>query len=243
MSKSSLFISSLIIAVSLTFVSTTISYYKQPKMSRSPASYDQVSGFPFELGRRFSPTTVILKSSQVEYPINPYILTFTFWFLGSLALLLWLRHFKGKRALIFVGIIAFSLMLIDIKTSFRCLGGYPVGFISSCLDVTSPNNPLWFFAMLNYSFWLVIALVGSFILLNAKNSSVRLIKLFIPPLIVTLFSLIFQASCDGLFCLFYSGRGFPFPFTGDGALVFLSIDYIFWWIVYNRKLLRGHKNA
>jgi len=238
MQKIYLFLYVLIIAILITFYSTKVTYYDPPFTCILPrfmmvCPYDEVRGFPFELERNFAPSTEILKSSQAKYPINPYLLTFIFWFSGSLAFLLWLR--KGKRkealkALIIVSIITFLFMFVDLKTG-DCLSGYPIGFISNCIDVISPNNPQWFFAILNYSFWLVTTLVGTLVFLNAKNSTIRLVKLFIPPLILTLFSLAFQFTCQGFFaCL--SGRGFPIPFTSDGTLVIFGIDYIFWWIVY-----------
>ena len=234
MLKTNLLLYSLIIAVLAASLSTIVTYYKPSKLSTSPNSYDQIRGFPFDLGRRLSPTGVVLKPILPKYYINPYILTFTFWFSGSLALVLWTLHPKKMRALISVGAVGLLLLLIDMKTSPYCLRGYPIGFQSICLDVNSPNNPQWFYVLLNYSYWLVISLVGTLILTNTKNSTSKFVKLCVPPLLLTLSSLVLQSSCSGLFiCFFPSGRGFPFPFTDDGALVFFGLDYIFWWIIYN----------
>lgn len=241
MQKNAFIFASLATATVITLLSTTVTYYKYPKISRSPSSYDQVGGFPFELGRSFASSTVILSSSQTKYPINPYLLTAIFWFSGSMTFLWWLKHRKGKKVLLFAGGIAFLLMLIDVKTSSRCLSGYPIGFLSRCLDVTSPNGPSWFFAFLNYSFWYVIALVGASIVFITKDSPIRIVKLFTPPLILTFFSVVFHSSCGGFFCLFPSGGGYPLPFTSDNALVFFGIDFVLWWIVYNLILFIKRK--
>ena len=237
MRKIYLLLISLVIATFITYVSTSVIYYRYPRISSSPHAYDQVRGFPIELERHFAPTTIVYESSQATYPINPYLLTFIFWFSGSLAFLLWFLRLKRKLNIIFISIIALLLMLTDIKTSSQCLDGYPIGFISNCLNVTSPNHPLWFFALLNYSFWLVIALVSTFILLKLYQSAIRPIRLYILPLVLTLLSLIIYHSCGEFLCLFPSGRGFPFSFTSYRALIFLAIDYVFWWIVYKVVLL------
>lgn len=247
MKKTSLIFFSLIISIVITYLTTNITFYSPGvgENTESPNYYKQVHGFPFALDREFSTNVIILQSVLIKYFLNPYFFTFLFWFSGSLMFLLLLQYPKWKRLLFFVGIIAFFLMNIFLQNG-RCLEGYPIPFLPHCIDVTSPNNPLWFFAMLNYSFWLVISLEITLIFFYAATSTIRLIKLFIPPLILTLFFIVNQSSC-GNFCIFPTGRGLPLPFLSDDFLVtnnslyFFSINYIFWWIAYNSAILIKHQ--
>ena len=203
------------------------------------------------LERKFSLNAIILQTVPIEYYLNLnflpfrffyYFPLFLFWFSGSLTFLLLLKHPKWKSLLIFIGVIALLLMWIEIKTDNSCLKGYPIHFLSVCTDVTTPNNPFWLFVILNFIFWAVITLVGTFIFLQTHKSPYLLIRLLVPPLILTIYSLVIQSSCSGFFiCFFPKGRGFPLPFTDEGALVFLGIDYAFWWIVYNTVIFIKRK--
>ncbi len=237
MRRISLVFFSLIISIVITYLVTNITFYVQPEISKSPDSYDQVHGFPFEVERGFSPQTVILNPVPKDFisPSNPYFLTFLFWFSGSLTFLLLLQRPKWKRLLIFICVIALLLMWIEIKTDDSCLIGYPIRFFSVCTDLAIPNNQFWFFAMLDYSFWAVIALVGTFVFLHVYKSRYRKVRLFVPPLILTFYSLVYYTSCAGFLFCFFEGRGFPISFIRSENIYggAFGINYVFWWIAYN----------
>jgi hypothetical protein len=243
MRKLSLVFMSLIISIVITYLATNITFYvPYGGISRSPHVYNQVHGFPFQLQSEFLSNTITIILQSIKNPLNPYFLTFLFWFSGSLTFLLLLRHPKRKKLLIFTGVFALLLMLFEINGEDTCLKGYPIYFFSSCGDLATPNNQFWLLAILNYSFWAVFALVGTFVFLNTYKSPHLLVRLFCPPLILTFYSLVFQTSCGAsiLFPCPPYGRGFPQTFTGERTLVLDDInlrsffyDYVFWWIAYN----------
>lgn len=219
------------IGILLGYLSTFISYYDHTKVSLMPDSYDQIKGFPFEISRIPSVNAVRIPPIRPPYPINNLLPTYVFWISGALIFIKWLQTPKSGRTILISMGVGLILIFLDITTGSFCLDGYPIGIIRSCHDTTAPNQPFIYYVLLDYVFWLVTAANGVFFLSKSAHSPNRIIRMLIPPLVLTLLSLSIHNSCGGFFCIFPSGRGFPFAFSQYSEARFFVVDFVFWFIV------------
>lgn len=215
----------LIAAFILTLVTSQIKYYNDFQgVSTRPDANDSVQGFPFK---------------TITY-------SYLFWTAGIVALIFLKRESQKqvKLNIFLASVCALTLMQIYLLSQSSCIKGYPVKFFSICGGLSS-NNPILFFAILDFIFWLAIGLIVVALVKVVE----RLPKLFIfrvsyffIPLILTLLSFVNYISCSGFFCFGPSGRGFPIYYYIDSYppivnLKYFIIDYVFWFILY--LIIRG----
>lgn len=215
----------LIAAFILTLVTSQVEYYDLFKgVSTQPNIYDSIQGFPFAINRAAD---------------SSVLLTFLFWFIAIAASVFLIKKHNTGLNLFLVFSTAFLLMYIYLSSQSSCIKGYPIKFLSICGGL-SPNNPVLFFAFLDFIFWLVIGLI----VVASVRVIERIPKLFIfrvsyffIPLILTIVSFVNYISCSGFFCFSPSGRGFPIYYYIESYpptlnLKYFLIDYVFWFIVY-----------
>lgn len=221
------FFLSFLISLVLTATLSQVQYKRTPLISSSPNSYETVKGFPLAYQRISRAPSVVVSKRVQNFPL---FANFLFWLVGTSALFYLL--FTDKKPLLYlVLVVAFSgfLMLVDLKTSSSCLKGYPVRFFSGCSDIKVLNSPSSFYALLDYSFWLVpggLSALAYKIYKKVKRKALP--KLVFGAFVLTLLSLTFNFSCGGFFCLFPSGRGYPIAFSKENSIVLFLFDYAFW---------------
>ncbi len=231
----------LIGALILTFITSQIKYYDYSRgVSTQPDALDLIQGFPFEVNRTLAPS-VVLTLPETRDPYKIIIYSYLFWLCGISA---WIFLSKQSQKIVNVNLVlafvcGLTLMQIYLSSQRFCIKGYPIKFLSICKGV-SYNNPVLFFAILDFAFWFVIGLI----VVTLVRVTERLPKLFIfkasyffTPLILTVLSFVNYISCSGFFCFMPSGRGFPMYYWIDlhppvFNLKYFIIDFVFWFIAY-----------
>lgn len=236
----------LIAAFILTLVTSQAKYYDDFQgISTTPDAYDFTQGFPFVINRVAAPS-VVLTSSESINPYKAIFYSYLFWVTG-IAALIFLKRESQKRLklnLILAFVCGLILMQVYISSETSCMQGYPIKFLSICGGL-SPNNPVWFFVILDLIFWIIIGIiVMALIRVSDKLPKVSKFKLspFFMPLILTIVSFVSYNSCSGFICLGSSGRGYPSNYWIESYpprfdLIGFLIDYIFWFISY--LIIRG----